>query len=112
MDFRFEADIIRAYRTHRCQWTFAQRVNRYMVYMILFGLGRAEVEYIDRESFRHRRRFSCPESQTICLVVVIPMYHLSGDGPIAVVIGPPPMDPCPLSRPVAINPAVDYAVVQ
>lgn len=112
MDFRFEADIIRA---------LGRIVNNGHVvkgYKPVHwctdcgsALAEAEVEYKDKESFAIDVRFQVlDEEALLARCHSIPGDH--GEGPLSVVIWTTTPWTLPANQAVALNPALEYAVVQ
>jgi len=112
MDYRVEADIIRALGTIV--------ENRHLTkgYKPVHwctdcgsALAEAEVEYEDKDSFAIDVRFPVVNEQTL----LARCHHVEGhrgEGPLSVVIWTTTPWTLPANRAVALNPALDYVVVQ
>ena len=112
MDFRFEADIIRALGRIFANG-HVQPGYKPVHWCIDCGsaLAEAEVEYADKESVSIDVRFPVlDEEALIARCHALPAGH--GDGPMSVVIWTTTPWTLPANQAVALNPELDYVVVQ
>ncbi len=112
MDFRFEADIIRALgRIVKNGHVVKGYKPVHWCTDCGSALAEAEVEYKDKESFAIDVRFQVlDEEALLARCHSIPGDH--GEGPMSVVIWTTTPWTLPANQAVALNPALEYAVVQ
>ncbi len=114
MDYRFEANIIRAlgrvvagghvYKGHKPVHWCADCGS---------ALAEAEVEYVDKSSLAIDVRFAVVnEAQLLARCRHAPGHEHEGEGPISVLIWTTTPWTLPANHAVALNPQLDYALVQ
>ncbi len=112
MDFRFEAEVIRSFGRILAN-DHVQKGFKPVHWCIDCGsaLAEAEVEYADKESISIDVRFPVAEEETLKA-----RCHLSpgssGEGPISVVIWTTTPWTLPANQAVALNPELEYVLVQ
>jgi isoleucyl-tRNA synthetase len=112
MDYRFEADIIRALGRIIANG-HVQQGEKPVHWCIDCGsaLAEAEVEYAEKESIAIDVRFRVlDEEAVLARCHTVPDGH--GDGPMSVVIWTTTPWTLPANRAVALNPELEYVVVQ
>ena len=112
MDFRAEADIVRALARIVANGHL-YRGSKPVYWCIDCGsaLAEAEVEYEDRESLAIDVRFAVVDPEAL----LARLHHVEGHegkGPLAVVIWTTTPWTLPANRAVAVNPGLEYVVVQ
>ena len=112
MDFRAEADIVRALARIVANGHL-YRGSKPVYWCIDCGsaLAEAEVEYEDRESLAIDVRFSVADPEAL-LARCRPVEGREGRGPLAVGIWTTTPWTLPANRAVAVNPGLEYVVVQ
>ncbi len=109
MDYRFEADIIRALG-RIIDKGHLHRGFKPVYWSVVGGsaLAEAEVEYHDKTSFSIDVNFAF--SDPVALAKAVP--DLAGDGPVSLVIWTTTPWTLPANQAVSVHPELDYAVVQ
>ena len=112
MDYRFEADIVRAFGR------VFERGHVHKGYKPVHwctdcgsALAEAEVEYADKDSYAIDVRFPLPDEAALFGRA----HHVpngEGEGPVSVVIWTTTPWTLPANRAVALNPTLEYALVQ
>ncbi|MEJ2687635.1 MAG: class I tRNA ligase family protein, partial [Gammaproteobacteria bacterium] len=112
MDFRFEADIVRSLGRVAANGHLHKGFKPvHWCTDCGSALAEAEVEYEDKQSPAIDVRFAVPDDA----VLMARCHHVAGhegEGPVSVVIWTTTPWTLPANRAVALNPEVDYAVVQ
>ena len=112
MDFPIEADIIRALGRIIANG-HVQQGSKPVHWCIDCGsaLAEAEVEYADKHSIAIDVRFPVLDEETLMARChAIPNGH--GEGPVAIVIWTTTPWTLPANQAVALNPELDYVIVQ
>jgi isoleucyl-tRNA synthetase len=112
MDFRFEADIVRALG-HIFERGHIHQGSKPVHWCIDCGsaLAEAEVEYADKESMAIDVRFEVLDEEALfARCHSVPNGH--GEGPVSVVIWTTTPWTLPANQAVALNPELEYALVQ
>ncbi|HKK14852.1 MAG TPA: isoleucine--tRNA ligase [Gammaproteobacteria bacterium] len=112
MDFRFEADIVRALGR------IAANGHLYKGFKPVHwctdcgsALAEAEVEYVDKHSPAIDVRFAVPDEAAL-MARLDHVAGAEGEGPVSVVIWTTTPWTLPANQAVVLNPELDYAVVQ
>jgi isoleucyl-tRNA synthetase len=112
MDFRCEADIIRALGRIAANGHLLKGYKPvHWCTDCGSALAEAEVEYKDKESFSIDVRFHAPDEEAL----LSRCHHVpdgGGEGPISIVIWTTTPWTLPANQAVALNPTLEYAVVQ